>query len=452
MFAGLGRLRRRVEGLGPLVAAHGTGVIGTEITALALPTLAILHLGASPFVASALFAIEFGTHALASPMLGVVVDRTRSPRRLLVGGSLGYAAVVATVPVAGLLGVLSIPMLAVVAVVAGGLGALVTIGLQAAIPRLVPAERLVQANSAMAGARSVGQVAGPALAGWLIQVAGAAAAMGVDALARLLSVVAYARLRIGARTGPAATSDGTAGSMLDQLREGVAAMRQRPVLVRVAVTAAALNFGGSALGALYLVYAYQHLHLSPGLIGITYVVSSVVSLLAVTVAGRVIRRLGMTRVVPVFAPLAGAALFLIPAATVAPPFVTLVVYEAIFAFCATVWFIATTTLQQSLVPAHQLGRVIALGRAATTFAIPVGALLGGALAQWWGLVPTLILFASAALLGGCVSSLRGGGTELPGPEDGTISPIDRSDGDDQVGSIAPSSGPAVDAAPRRPES
>ncbi|GIJ79292.1 Predicted arabinose efflux permease, MFS family [Micromonospora phaseoli] len=452
MTAGLGRLRRRIEGLGPLVAAHGIGVVGTEITALALPTLAILTLGASPLVASALFAIEFGTHALASPVLGVLVDRARTPRRLLVGASLGYAAVVSTVPVAAVLDLLTIPLLAVVAVVAGGLGALVTIGLQAAVPTLVPPQRLVEANSAMAGARSVGQVAGPALAGWLVQVAGAATAIGVDAVTRLLGVLAYARLRAVAGTGPAATTAGPTGRMLDQLREGVAAMRQRPVLVRVAVTAAALNFGGSALGALYLVFAYQHLHLSPGLIGITYVVSSVVSMLAVAVASRVIRTIGMARVVPVFAPLAGAALFLIPAAVVAPPFVTLVVYEAIFSFCATIWFIATTTLQQSLVPTHQLGRVIALGRAATTLAIPVGALLGGALAQWWGLVPTLVLFASAALLGGCVSSLRGTGMAMPTPEHGTNSPIGGPDGGDQVGSIAPSSGAAVDAVPRRPES
>ncbi|WBB56663.1 MFS transporter [Verrucosispora sp. WMMD573] len=452
MTAGLERLRHRAKGLGPLVAAHGIGVVGTEITALALPTLAILHLGASPLVASALFAIEFGTQALASPVLGVFVDRARTPRRLLVVGSLGYAAVVSTVPVAALLDVLVIPLLAVVAVVAGGLGALVTIGLQATVPTLVPPQRLVAANSAMAGARSVGQVAGPALAGWLVQVAGAAVAMGVDAATRLVSVVGYARLRPVAVADPASVPPAVVGGMVDQLREGIAALRHRPVLVRVAVTAAALNFGGSALGALYLVFAYQHLHLSPGLVGITYVVSSVVSIIAVTIAGRVIRTLGMARVVPMFAPLAGAALFLIPAAVVAPPFLTLVVYEALFSFCATIWFIATTTLQQSLVPAHQLGRVIALGRAATTLAIPVGALLGGALAQWWGLTPTLILFATAALLGGCVSGLRGVGPVLPVEDSGTISPIDAADGGPQVGTNAPSSKPAVDATPRRPDS
>ncbi|GIJ27303.1 MFS transporter [Micromonospora qiuiae] len=452
MAARLGWLRRRVGDLSPLVAAHGVGVVGTEITALALPTLAILYLGASPLVASALFAIEFGAHALASPVLGVLVDRARTPRRLLVGASLGYAAVVLTVPAAALLDALTIPLLGVVAAVAGGLGALITIGLQAAVPTLVPAERLVEANSAMAGARSVGQVAGPALAGWLVQVWGAATAMGVDAATRLLGVVAYARVRTAGAADPKARASGMAGTFLGQLREGATAMRQRPVLIRVAVAAAALNFGGSALGALYLVFAYQELDLSPGLIGITYVVSSVVSMLAVAVASQVIRTIGMARVVPVFAPLAGAALFLIPAAAVAPPFVTLVVYEAIFSFCATVWFIATTTLQQSLVPIHQLGRVIALGRAATTLAIPVGALLGGALAQWWGLVPTLILFATAALLGGAASSLRGIGTATPAPEDGTISPIASPGDGDQVGSITPTSRPAVDAARRRPES
>ncbi|WP_212822220.1 MFS transporter [Polymorphospora rubra] len=430
------------HGLGSLVTAHGVGVIGTQITALALPTLAIIHLGASPFAASVLFALEFGAQAFAAPVLGVLVDRARSPRRLLILASLGYGLAVLLVPVAAVGGLLSLVLLGAVAVVTGVLGGLITIGLQAVVPVLVPRDRLVAANSAMAGARSVGQVAGPAIAGSLVQWWGAAAAMGVDAATRVLSILAFATMRPSREA--LARRSAEASGMVRALRDGVAVLRGQPLLVRIAVTAAALNFGGSALGALYLVFAYQELHLSPGLIGVVYVVNSVASLVAVGTAGRVIRRLRMTRVVPFFAPLAGAALFLIPAAAIAPPFAALVAYEAVFGYCATVWFIATATLQQSLVPTHQLGRVIAMSRTISALAIPVGALLGGALAQWWGMVPTLLAFAAAALAGTCASIVRNS-------QFGTTTPTSADDRPAESGTNAPSSEVLLTAEPTSPK-
>jgi predicted MFS family arabinose efflux permease len=218
----------------------------------------------------------------------------------------------------------------------------------------------------------------------------------------VVSAFAFAALRQADREpGPMARS-----GIVQSLRDGASALRGRPVLIRIAVTAAALNFGGSALGALYLVFAYRELDLSAPLVAAAYVVNSVASVLAAATAAAVIRRLGLGRVVPVFAPVAAAALFLIPAAAVLPPFATLALYEAIFGYCATVWFIATATLQQTLVPAHLLGRVVALSRTLGALALPAGALLGGALAQWWGVLPTLLTFALAGLLGTTIGLTR----------------------------------------------
>ncbi|MBC3839437.1 hypothetical protein GXW82_02125 [Streptacidiphilus sp. 4-A2] len=44
-----------------LMAAQAVSVTGTQITALALPTLAILVLHAGPLAASLLFALEYGS-------------------------------------------------------------------------------------------------------------------------------------------------------------------------------------------------------------------------------------------------------------------------------------------------------------------------------------------------------------------------------------------------------
>ena len=82
------------------------------------------------------------------------------------------------------------------------------------------------------------------------------------------------------------------------------------------------------------------------------------------------------------------------------------VYEVIFGYCATVWTIASMTLQQRLVPAELLGRVIAFGRSIMILAIPIGAIGGGLAARWWGLLPTLVGFAIIALVGTTTVTVR----------------------------------------------
>ncbi|WBB97206.1 MULTISPECIES: MFS transporter [unclassified Solwaraspora] len=380
--------------LRPAVAAQAASVVGTHVAALALPTVAVVALHASPVAAATLFALEYGAQALAAPLLGVVVDRVVDRRRLLMAASAGTAAVVLAVPVAALAGVLSLPLLYAVAGLSGVLGGLVTIGLQATVPQLVEPDRLVPANAALAGAQSAGQIAGPALAGWLVQTLGGALAMSANAAAQALAAVGFAALRPRPGGPPPAPEH-----PLRALRDGVAALRGRPELVRIAVTAAALNLGGSAIGGLYVLYAYRVLDLSPWVLGLTFAVNSVAAVAGVTTARRVIARLGHPRVVPVFAPLAGAALMLIPLAAVTPSVLTLIVYETIFGYCATVWLIASVSLQQSVVPGPLLGRVLALSRALAVLAVPIGSLLAGVAAQLWGVLPTLICFAAVAFLG-----------------------------------------------------
>ncbi|MDG4830064.1 MFS transporter [Solwaraspora sp. WMMD1047] len=382
--------------LRPAVAAQVVGVVGTHVAALALPTVAVLALAASPVAAAGLFALEYGAQALATPLLGVLVDRAGARRRrLLVAASTGNALAALAVPAAHLAGALSLPLLFAVAALTGVLSGLTAIGLQATVPRLVAPERLVAANSALAGAQSVGQIAGPAAAGALVQTLGGALAMLANAATHVLAAVAFGRLR----PAPAEPTGRPPSSIFADLRAGIAALRGRPVLVRIAVTTAALNLGGAAIGGLYVLYAYRELGLGPWLLGLTFAVNSVAAVVAAATAGRVIGRLGPARVVPVFAPVAGAALLLIPVASVAPPVPTLILYEAVFGYCATVWLVAAVSLQQRIVPAHLLGRVLALSRTLGVLAIPVGALAAGVVAQVRGVVPALVGFAMVAFAG-----------------------------------------------------
>ncbi|MFG2846525.1 MFS transporter [Kitasatospora sp. NPDC048296] len=381
-----------------LMFSQGVSVAGTQVTALALPTLAILLLGAGPLAASLLFALEYGVQGLTGPFAGVLVDRVASRRRLLVTVDLVQLLLIATVPLAHAAGALTLVHLYGVAAVSGALGGLSAIAVPTVVSDFVAKDGLVAANAKLAGARSVGQIAGPGLAAGLVQAVGAAAAMVADAVSYGLSAVALSLPRLQREAGAEARQTARPG-VVESLREGAGVLRDQPVLARLAVAAAALNFGGAGLGGLYAYFAYEVAGLGPGQVGVTTAAFSVAAVTAVLTGKKVIARVGLTRVIPVFGPLAAAALFLIPAASLGFALPVLVTYQLVFGFCATVWAVSSVTLQQLLSPPEQLGRVLGLSRSMGQLVIPVGALLGGALAGAVGTAGALTVFASIALAG-----------------------------------------------------
>ncbi|MET8622908.1 MFS transporter [Kitasatospora sp. NPDC004669] len=394
-----------------LMFSQGVSVAGTQVTALALPTLAILLLDAGPLAASLLFALEYGVQGLTGPFAGVLVDRVASRRRLLVTVDVIQLLLIATVPLAHAAGTLTLVHLYGVAAVSGALGGLSSIAVPTAVSDFAPEDGLVAANAKLAGARSVGQIAGPGLAAGLVQAVGAATAMVADAVSYGLSALALSLPGLQRDAVPEAVT-GRPG-IAESLREGLGVLRGQPVLARLAVAAAALNFGGAGLGGLFAYFAYQVADLGPGEVGLTTAAFSVAAVTAVFTAEKVIARVGLTRVIPVFGPLAAAALFLIPAASLGYALPVLITYQLVFGFCATVWAVSSVTLQQLLSPPDRLGRVLGLSRSMGQLVIPVGALLGGTLAGVVGTTGALTVFAAIALTGTLVVVTARPRTVLP---------------------------------------
>lgn len=73
-------------------------------------------------------------------------------------------------------------------------------------------------------------------------------------------------------------------------------------------------------------------------------------------------------------------------ATVAHDLKTVAAFAVIGSFCTAVWGVATSVLRQRTVPAELLGRVSSAQTLITWGVMPVGALLGGLIAGWFGLL------------------------------------------------------------------
>jgi MFS family permease len=184
----------RHPGFRILWTGHTVSLIGSQVTLLALPLVAVLSLRATPVQMGLLAAAGSLPALLVGLLVGVWVDRRRR-RPLLVASDLGRGVLLLTIPAAALFGWLAIEGLYVVAFLIGSLGLVSGVAAQSFLPALVGRERLVEANSKLEVSRSAAEIAGPGLAGLLIQVVTAPLAIMVDAVSFLVSGLLIGCLR-----------------------------------------------------------------------------------------------------------------------------------------------------------------------------------------------------------------------------------------------------------------
>ncbi|MET8683632.1 MFS transporter [Streptomyces sp. NPDC004732] len=234
-------------------------VMGSSLSSVAIPLVAVLTLHASAWQAAVLAAAQKTPPLLFSLPAGAWSDRLRK-RPLMIATDLGCAAAMSTVPLAAVTGRLTLVQLWVVAF---AVGSCQVVGMAASlsyIPRLVPREQLLQANSKLASANTLADIAGPALAGVLIGLVGAARAVALDAVSYLVS--AWSAFRI--RTPEPAPQPRLAGrSLLREIREGLAYTWRHPVIGPLVSTNAITSTVLAGTSAIWTVYLLRELHWGP---------------------------------------------------------------------------------------------------------------------------------------------------------------------------------------------
>jgi MFS family permease len=122
-----------------LWAAHAVSAAGGQVTAIALPLVAILSLQATAWEIGVLRAASNLPVLALGLFVGVWVDRLRR-RPLLVAADLGRALLLSAIPLAALGGGLRIELLYLVAFLGGTLSVCFDIAVQSFVPTVVPRE------------------------------------------------------------------------------------------------------------------------------------------------------------------------------------------------------------------------------------------------------------------------------------------------------------------------
>jgi MFS family permease len=356
--------------------------LGTEVSVLALPLVAVLYLDASTFEVGVLTALQFAPFLLIGLPAGAWCDRVRR-RPVMIAGDLIRAALLASIPIAAATGVLSVGQLFGVALLHGIATVFFDVSYQSYLPSLVGRDGLVEGNAKLQASQSVAQVAGPTLGGFLVQMFTAPFAVLADAVSFVVSAVCVG----GIRTAEPYPERPERRHLGKEIGEGLGFVLRHPILRMIAATTGTSNLFNSAFFAIAVVFLVRGLHLSAGVIGVLMSAGSVGGILGALSASVIARRIGQARTI--WLSLAATAPFglLIPLAQPGAGLALFAVGTFTFSFGAVVYNVAQVSFRQALCPPRLLGRMNATVRFLVWGTMPLGGLLGGALGTWIGLRP-----------------------------------------------------------------
>src|SRR5918911_1342615 len=164
-----------------LWAGETISLLGTQVTVLALPLVAVITLDASAGQVGVLNACRFAPFVVVTLVAGVVVDHL--PRRpTMVVANAARAVLIALIPLAAVVGGLQVEFLYVVAFAVGIFTVFFDLAYQAYLPSLVARELLTPANSRLQASASAAELGGPGIGGLLVQALTAPYALVADSL------------------------------------------------------------------------------------------------------------------------------------------------------------------------------------------------------------------------------------------------------------------------------
>jgi predicted MFS family arabinose efflux permease len=268
----------------------------------------------------------------------------------------------------------------------------------AIVPMLVARDGLERANGwLMSGQTIGGQFVGLPIGGALFAVA-AALPFGVDAVTYVIAVVLVMSIPGSFRASRERAAPTT---VWEDVREGIGWLRRHRLLRTLALLLAVVNGTFAAVEAPLVLYVLDDL--DAGRLGYAglLVALAVGAIIGAVAAARLRRAVGVSSSIALT--MASMVVGLAVPGLV-PSLVPVLVAVLIAGIGSGVWNVVTVSLRQRIVPEELLGRVTSAYRVAGFAIMPIGAAVGGLIANTYGLrAPWLV--AAAVLLAAALAGL-----------------------------------------------
>jgi MFS family permease len=369
--------------------SQGLSNMGDGLVLAAVPLLAVA-LTRDPLLVSGIEVAQFLPWLVFALPSGALADRA-DRRVVMVWGNfvrvLGFGLLVLTL----LANLRSIVVLYAAVFLAGTAETLVNNAALTVPPRLVERKYLERANGRLFATQStINNFIGPPAGAALFALS---ATLVFSTSAGLFALAALAAMMLPRMMPTAYDTSGATHSPADvvrSMREGWSFFWRHRLLRQVAFISGSINLFSTATGSLLVLLATGPLGVRPSWYGFFIAVPAVGAIIGSLIAARVVPAIGG-------GPVTWLASLMPVASYAALGLTSSVVLVEILLFLAA---IATamnqnlvSTLRQACVPDALLGRVTAAYRLIVLGAVPIGALLGGALAHWQGIRTTFVASA-----------------------------------------------------------
>ncbi len=391
--------RRARRNLRPIVGGQAVSLFGDYIAFFVLPYFMLSLTGR---------AVDLGLTAAAEtlPMLlfglaaGVFLDRRRRLGRTLISVDLVRAGAFAFLAFASTTSWISPAIVFAAAFLVGSMAVLFDSGLQSWMTQSLEEDDLLRANAELGLARTITLSVGPLAGGLIVAIAGGfAVAFGINAVTFVVSAGLLALVRPIKRAPVPRAREPFGTAIGSGLKVLFADQRLRWATLGGTLT----NLVFQPLEALLVLYVSSQI-LDLGMddalaekglvIGLFFALQAAIGSIGVAFAGKVAKRLSLGAMYVLGLVMLGGGFLVV--ALVGSWFA---VIPAGIAITGVTWVnISLVTMRQKLAPPDQMGRVIAASRTLAWAGLPIGAALGGILAEQYGLVPVYVTGSIGVLL------------------------------------------------------
>jgi MFS family permease len=368
-----------------MITAVTLSQVGTAVSAVVVPYVAVVSLHATPLEVGVLTSLETLGFLLIGLPVGVWVDRHRR-RELMLISDLVRCLACAAIPVAWAFGVLSLPLLYAVAFIIGICGVLFDTSYIAQMPDIVGLDMMATGFAAVDVTFKSAKVIGPLLGGALVRLIAAPLAVIVDAVSYLVSAILLRSMHVDEQIDEVTEDQ---GGILADIGAGLKYVLSDPTLRLLAFVGATTSIVETAIAAVQPTFLLNELGVSGVGFGAIVAVGTVAAMVAPAITPWLMERSGEWTV-----------LAIIPIASMPFSFLMLVAGRGVGAifyafglgalfFGGAVYNIAQIKLRNRISADGFRGRMNGTVRFFIWGTMPLGALIGGFAAELIGQRQTL---------------------------------------------------------------
>ncbi|WP_018215078.1 MFS transporter [Salinispora vitiensis] len=394
-----GSLLRRHRDFRLLWVSEVAGKLGASATSVTMPLAAIAMLSANTFQVSLLMAATWLPWLIIGLPAGAWVDRLRKRPVMLAAAAVSLLLFL-TIPLAAWVGLFSYSWLLGVSLLAGVGAVFFQVAYTAYLPSLVDKADLAEGNAKLQGSASAAQIVGLGGGGFLIQVAGPVNGLLTNAGTFAVSLACL--LGIRHREVLPTAKQRTHGALVTEIREGLRLVARDHWFRSFTLAGAVANLFLVGYQSILVIFLVRVVGVSAGTVGALVAATSAGGILGAFAARRIATWMGEARAILFFAIVVTLPILLIPL-TFPGPGVLLYALGGMFASAGVVANnIIKTGFLQRYCPRHLLGRLTASASFLNYGALPVGALIGGALGAAIGARPAMWILVSGVPVAGLI--------------------------------------------------